>query len=130
MSSLVFQLKVVKMWIQVFWIAFLGLLISRHGVKGTYCLDGSDCDKYPDLQCCQEYDYDYDDNDNEQCGVVGGSRIYGGLPAQKGDLPWMAVIYYDRRKDPHCGATVISRRFLLTAAHCVTGEIVKKIGQP
>lgn len=110
-------------------IAILGL-IGRQGVHGNYCLDGSDCDEYPGLQCCQEDDYDYDDNDNEQCGVIGGSRIYGGRPAPEGDLPWMAVIYYDRWKDPHCGATVISRRFLLTAAHCVTGEIVKKIGQP
>lgn len=68
----------------------------------------------------------------ETCGLSGGgeSRIYGGQPVGEGDLPWMTVLYYKRRKDPHCGASIINRRFLLTAAHCITGDIVKFYGEP
>lgn len=68
--------------------------------------------------------------DDYECGVIPQTRIYEGTPAKPKDLPWMAVIYYKRGKDPLCGASVINRRFLLTAAHCVTGAIIKFSGEP
>lgn len=68
--------------------------------------------------------------DDYECGIIPQTRIYEGTPAKPKDLPWMAVIYYKRGRDPHCGASVINRRFLLTAAHCVTGAIIKFSGEP
>lgn len=115
------------MWLQLFWVLVLCLMCEGGRFHDNYC----DCEEYPYSECCQEENEIGDSvNDDQQCGVMGGSRIYGGFPAAEGDLPWMAVLYYDRRNEPHCGASIITRWFLLTAAHCVAGDIVKKIGQP
>lgn len=87
------------------------------------CYDDRVCEARPYLKCCDDY---------LKCGVTNNQRIYGCSPVQAGDLPWMAVLYYQnqKHKEPYCGASIISQRFLLTAAHCVTGEIVQIIGQP
>lgn len=59
----------------------------------------------------------------DQCGVeTGGYRIIEGDDAQVGQHPWVAILqYYDSRGDQtsaKCGGTLISRRYVLTAAHC------------
>lgn len=94
-------------------------------IVNSECDDPRLCQVYPWFYCCQNRVIS-----EPNCGIIGESRIYGGNPVILRDLPWMAVIYYERRKDPHCGASIISRRFLLTAAHCVTGTIIKHYGEP
>lgn len=51
------------------------------------------------------------------------TRIIGGETAQKNAWPWFASIMFQRkpggRKSPECGGTLISDKFVLTAAHCV-----------
>ncbi|KAJ4433403.1 hypothetical protein ANN_15662 [Periplaneta americana] len=74
------------------------------------------------------------------CGRVTGvaSHVYYGEGAQRGDYPWMALIKIPTIIDGSqviqgCGGTVISRYFVLTAAHCtqdhpVYGKIIVSVG--
>ncbi|KAL9893610.1 trypsin-1 isoform 1-T1 [Glossina fuscipes fuscipes] len=52
------------------------------------------------------------------CGVSNEEiRIIGGRPTGVNQYPWMARIVYDGKF--HCGASLLSRDYILTAAHCV-----------
>ncbi|XP_058824444.1 uncharacterized protein LOC131685060 [Topomyia yanbarensis] len=48
------------------------------------------------------------------------SRIIGGITAKNGELPWHVAIFYDDQYQ--CGGSIIARRSILTAAHCLTKE--------
>lgn len=54
------------------------------------------------------------------------TRVVGGEPAPKGAFPWMALIGY---KDDlgetafKCGGSLITRRHVLTAAHCIKSTL-------
>ncbi|XP_037089914.1 serine protease easter-like [Pollicipes pollicipes] len=53
-----------------------------------------------------------------------GMRVIGGVDAEIAQFPWMASVQYvtgpDSERQHGCGATLITSRHVLTAAHCVT----------
>lgn len=46
------------------------------------------------------------------------TRIVGGVPADKGEWPWMAALLRDKT-DQYCGGVLITDQHILTASHCV-----------
>lgn len=70
----------------------------------------------------QSVEDDEEDNQIKNCSCeCGGSnqenRIVGGMPAGANRYPWMARIVYDGQF--HCGASLLTKQYVLTAAHCV-----------
>lgn len=71
------------------------------------------------------------------CGVIASTtsgeqtRIIGGEEAPHNAWPWFALLMVQRRKSgkfsPECGATLISAKYVLTAAHCVLEQARRPI---
>ena len=54
-----------------------------------------------------------------------GTRIYDGEIAAEGQYPWMVLIEVRSVKDKatnFCGGVLISKRYILSAAHCFRGK--------
>uniref|UniRef100_A0A6P7FRE0 CLIP domain-containing serine protease n=1 Tax=Diabrotica virgifera virgifera TaxID=50390 RepID=A0A6P7FRE0_DIAVI len=57
---------------------------------------------------------------------------HGGIEAAINEHPWMALLGYTTRFGRikwSCGGSLISNRYVLTAAHCVTGEVEVQVGK-
>ncbi|XP_076392709.1 uncharacterized protein LOC100882895 [Megachile rotundata] len=58
------------------------------------------------------------------CGPVPQQKIVGGKKTGVFDFPWMALLSYSiagNKLEFRCGGSLINKRYVLTAAHCVTG---------
>ncbi|KAF2897998.1 hypothetical protein ILUMI_08177, partial [Ignelater luminosus] len=62
------------------------------------------------------------------CGLFNSQRIEGGEATDVAEYPWMALLQYDTPsgKKFTCGGSLISNRYVLTAAHCVIGKEVPR----
>ncbi|XP_044728002.1 uncharacterized protein LOC123291691 [Chrysoperla carnea] len=66
-----------------------------------------------------------------ECGSSqNDDKILGGEPTTITEFPWMAMLQYERDNTIRfgCGGAVISKRYVLTAAHCVKGLVVSSLG--
>uniref|UniRef100_A0A1I8Q9S0 Peptidase S1 domain-containing protein n=1 Tax=Stomoxys calcitrans TaxID=35570 RepID=A0A1I8Q9S0_STOCA len=62
-------------------------------------------------------------SENDQCGKVSGvtTFIYGGLDISRGQHPWLTAIYAKSAGLRFlCGGSLVSRKTVLSAAHCFT----------
>ncbi|KAK9758575.1 Trypsin [Popillia japonica] len=62
---------------------------------------------------------------NPECGqkiVNVQTLVIGGTNAQPGEYPWVLAIYRSSSKQHICGASMISRLYVLSAAHCFYDE--------
>lgn len=60
-----------------------------------------------------------------ECGSLEiGERIINGEEAGLFDFPWMALLGYSDGQW-QCGGSLIHKRYVLTAGHCVTGDGLK-----
>ncbi|XP_031619828.1 melanization protease 1 [Contarinia nasturtii] len=63
----------------------------------------------------------------DNCGISIQQRIIGGDDAVPGQFPWMARLAYRNRTSQlvsyRCSGSVISKKYILTAAHCVSNLV-------
>ncbi|XP_022120271.2 phenoloxidase-activating enzyme 1 isoform X2 [Pieris rapae] len=67
-----------------------------------------------------------------KCGIERSDRIFGGIIADLDEFPWMALLGYRTKNDKvtyQCGGVLFNHRYVLTAAHCVTGQILTVVGK-
>jgi len=91
----------------------------NEGVAGPEC---HDCDG------TDEPDHEHENPNCAPCGVEGWhakdpSKIVGGQPADPNQFPWLAGLAYTWNLYTWCGASLFSSSWVITAAHCVDGDV-------
>jgi Regulatory CLIP domain of proteinases/Trypsin len=68
------------------------------------------------------------------CGAIASNRIVGGRNTKVDEYPWLAMIEYADSQSGsrgfHCGASLITTQFTLTAAHCLSSVAIPSRFRP
>ncbi|KAF5298247.1 hypothetical protein FQR65_LT09758 [Abscondita terminalis] len=69
--------------------------------------------------------------DNRECGLQEVPRVFGGKQTQFEEFPWAAQLQYQSGSDltRNCGGTLISNKYVVTAAHCVDRAAIRAVGK-
>ena len=96
-------------------------LVSVFGLKSSMILDMTITSQ--DDECDGTDDDNSNDNSSNNyctcCGKGNQKRIVGGTVAEKHEYPWHIGIQHISKDHPHCGGTIISPSYVITAAHCM-----------
>lgn len=98
----------------------------------TYKCKNNKCISKVNPECDGQEDCeDGSDEENCECGrsAFKTSRIVGGQDADPGEFPWQVSLHV-KAYGHVCGASIINRQWLVTAAHCVQDDGKTRFSQP
>ncbi|XP_024938860.1 uncharacterized protein LOC107265735 [Cephus cinctus] len=95
---------------------------------GQQISPGTETPLNPSLNPTVDYNLSQNSLLPSDCGRDLSQRIVGGERTDLDEFPWMTLLEYTKPngRTTACGGVLISRRYVLTAAHCIKGKDLPK----